>query len=142
MWSPGTMLHPDSFGLAVVARIADLFADATPWTQRQWRSGSLDALRHVQALVANGGREGAKTWALKQLRISITSDPFISAMERGALLKALSVKPDRLAPGSQGARMLDELESHLADNYWSWATDVCLNLDDSKPVSAVPASAD
>ena len=63
-------------------------------------------------------------------------------MERGALLKSLSVKPDRLAPGSQGARMLDELERHLADNYWSWATDVCLNLDDSKPVSAMPVSAD
>ncbi len=38
--------------------------------------------------------------------------------------------------------MLDELERHLADNYWSWATDVCLNLDDSKPVSAMPVSAD
>lgn len=136
------MLQEESFGLAVIARIADLFAESTPWTQRQWRSGTLDALRHIQALVANGGREGAKAWALNQLRTSIRDDPFIMGAERGALLRPLSIKPDRLMPASHGARMLDEMERHLGDEYWSWAMESCARLKDGEPVSAVGASVD
>lgn len=136
------MLKAESFGFAVVARIADMFADETPWTQRQWRSGTLDALRHVQALVANGGRDAAKSWALTQLRAQVSTDPFIPPKERGAMLKPLNVKPDKLAPASHAARMLDELEQKLAADYWDWVVEYCRTIDDSEPVASAAASAD
>lgn len=136
------MLQADSFGRAVVERLADLFADATPWTQRQWRSGTLDALRHVQALTQNGGRESSKSWALAHLRDSIDSDPFIPAVERGALLKPLAIKPDRLMPAAHGAKMLDEVERHLIEHYWTWMADVCTQVDDTLQVADVRESAD
>lgn len=136
------MLLADSFGLAVVERLADLFAIATPWTQRQWRSGTLDALRHLQALTTNGGRDSSKGWALSHLRHSIESDPFIPALERAALLKPLAMKPDRLMPAAHGAKMLDQIERHLVENYWTWAAEVCTQIDDSREVADVRESAD
>jgi len=96
----------------------------------------------LQALITNGGREGSKSWALSHLRSSIANDPFVPGAERGALVKPLTVKPDRLLPASHGAKMLDQVERHLVEHYWTWATDVCARIDDSKPVSAVSASVD
>lgn len=136
------MLQADSFGRAVIERLADLFADTTPWTQHQWRSGTLDALRHLQSLTKNGGRDGSKGWALSHLRDSIESDPFIPAVERGALLKPLAVKPDRLMPAAHAAKMLDQVERHLVEHYWTWTADICAQVDDSRQVADVRESAD
>ncbi len=136
------MLLEGSLGHAVVARVAELFTDGTPWTQRQWQSGTLDALRHLQALVANGGREGAKGWALGHLRGQVASDPFIPGNDRGAILKVLSVKPEKLTPVSHAARMLGELEGQLTEDYWTWATEYCESLDDTKQVADSAPSAD
>jgi hypothetical protein len=129
------MLRANSFGLAVVKRLVDLFADDTPWTQRHWQSGTLDALRHLQALTLNGGRDGSKSWALAHLRDSIEADPFIPAVERGPLLKPLAMKPERLQPAAHGAKMLDQIERHLVAHYWAWTIEVCTQFDDSRDVS-------
>lgn len=58
------------------------------------------------------------------------------------MLKPLNVKPERLTPASHGARMLDELERELRAEYWTWVSNHCEAVDDTKVVAEVATSAD
>lgn len=132
----------DSFGRAVMERILEMSNPDVPWAQRLWRSSAVDAVRHCLALAESGARDGAKAHAIGTARQSIETDPFVPAAERAGILKALTIKAERLIAGSAATHSLRALETELSHRHVEWVSGFLTTIEDSRRVSEVAVSGD
>lgn len=125
-----------SIGLAVAQRIVEMFSfSRASWPQRLWRASSIDSLRHCIDLIDGGARDGAKGYAIKEARRSIEVDLFIPGRDRGGILKALAVAPERMRAGSTVDAKLRSLTAELERQYPSWVQAHVAEVDDTVTVA-------
>lgn len=135
-------LKNGSVGLAIVERIADMFAPQTPWAQRLWRPSAIDALRHSLGLIDGGARPAAKKYAIQMARESLAGDLFIPSHDRGGLLKSLSLDPEKMIPSSVTHARLKSICIELEQEYPKWLQRYLDAFEDDERVSASKVDGD
>lgn len=122
-----TTLIDDADARHVLARLADFFADTTPWTRRLWQVSSVLALEEAAEAgtwVDNRSLSpGAVNWFLRAAERQLGPDRGLG--EAGLRREITALLRSGLEPHSRERRRLVQLIPHVREGYLDrWATEI------------------